>query len=211
MAIEQSCTKIPLQCVPWLRSRLLGTLRHHPLIGANLRVVQQSHLFSKTDGEITRLYPVLGNPAFPPGHTDSCFKQTLKQGKFCLGDNLEESRLKTRVEIQLLFNPPLDLWRIQQLTHFLSSLLRGERSDSPNTSLENLCLIEAPSAHGVSEVNKLLTYLLEGSVPSFLRKWERDLDITLSKEQQSYTLYFAHYSSTASKYEELCYKICTRW
>lgn len=100
VAIEQSCTQIPLQSVPWLRLRSLGTLRHHPLIGATLRVVQLSHLFSKTEGEITRLYPILGNPAFPPGHTDSCFKQTLRQGKLCLGDYLEESRLKTRVEIQ---------------------------------------------------------------------------------------------------------------
>lgn len=155
VAIEQSCTQIPLQCVPWLRLGPLGTLRHHPLIGATLRVVQLSHLFSTTEGKITRLYPILGNPAFPPGHTDSCFKQTLRQGKFHLGDYLAKSKLKTRVETRSMFNLPLDPRRMQQLAHFLSSLLRGEWSDRSNTSLENLCLVEAPSAHRVSEIYKL--------------------------------------------------------
>lgn len=99
---------------------------------------------------------------------------------------------------------------MQQLTHFLSCLC-GEWSDRSNTSLENLCLVEEPSSHGVSEIYKLLIHSPEGFVPGFLQKWERDLNIILSEEQRGYILYFAHYSSTASKYQELCYKIFTRW
>lgn len=72
-------------------------------------------------------------------------------------------------------------------------------------------MVEAPSPHWVSEIYKLLIHSPEGFVPGFLQKWERDLDIILSEEQWGYILEFAHYSSTASKYQELCYKILIRW
>lgn len=39
----------------------------------------------------------------------------------------------------------------------------------------------------------------------------KDVDVTLSEEQWGYIVYFAHYSSMASKYQELCYKILTWW
>lgn len=54
--------------------------------------------------------------------------------------------------MQSLFRPPLDPWRVQQLTLFLTSLNRGERSDRPNTPLENLCLLEEP----ILEIYKIL-------------------------------------------------------
>lgn len=39
VAIEQSCTEIPLRCLPWLRLRTLGTLRYPaPPNRGNLKV-----------------------------------------------------------------------------------------------------------------------------------------------------------------------------
>lgn len=47
VSIKKFSMRIPLQCLMWLRPRTLRNLRHHPLIGATLRVV------SKSGGEIT--------------------------------------------------------------------------------------------------------------------------------------------------------------
>ena len=99
-----------------------------------------------------------------------------------------------------MFNPPLDPWPMQQLTHYLISLLRKECSDCPNTPVENVCLVKAPSAHGISEMYKLLVQSSEGYAPGFLQKWERDLNITLSEEQQRYILHFTHHSSMAPQW-----------
>lgn len=49
--------------------------------------------------------------------------------------------------------------------------------------MENLYLIEKPSAHGVSEVYKMLIDPPVDYVPRFIEKWESDLDTTFSKEQ----------------------------
>lgn len=187
IAIEQSCTEIPLRCLPWLQLKTLGTLRHHPLIGATLKVIQQSHFLSRFDGEITRLHPVLGNPRFPSGYTDNRFKQIMAHCRFRLGNFLEASRLKTRSEMQSLFCPSLDPWRMQQLTHFLTSLNRGERSDRLNTPLENVCLLEEPSAHGVSEVYKILIDPPEDFVPRIsFEMGKRSGHYTLQRAKELY-------------------------
>lgn len=170
-----------------------------------------TELFLQVRGGDHRALPSIGKSSFPPGYTDSYFKHISSQGKFRVCDYLVDSRLKTRAEIQLMLNPPLDPWRLQQLTHFLSCLRRQGWSNRLNSPLENLCLAKAPSTHGVSEAYKVLIHPPEGFVPGFLWKWERDLDKTFSDEQHDHILYFVPCSSVVSKHQELSYKILTQW
>lgn len=51
----------------------------------------------------------------------------------------------------------------------------------------------------------------EGYVPLFLTKWEAELGIQFTDVQRKKILYFAQKSSIATRVQETCYKIMTRW
>lgn len=108
-------------------------------------------------------------------------------------------------------SPPQDRWRATQIRHFLTSS-HFVPSTSPSTSaLERLYLHNAPLCHRLSLMYRLLVEPQDSFIPPYLRKWENDLSRAFSKDQKERILYFAHRSSIASRFQEVGFKILTRW
>lgn len=77
--------------------------------------------------------------------------------------------------------------------------------------LERICHRRQPTRHSLSLIYSSLIAPAEGFVPPFLTKWEADLGVYLDESQREKILHFAQKSSLATRVQETCYKIVTRW
>lgn len=75
--LEQAQSEVTLKGAVWCFDRLPATLKSHPIIGTSLRVGSSTISAHTLSSESSPLYPILGNPAFPPGMERLGF-ETLK-------------------------------------------------------------------------------------------------------------------------------------
>lgn len=158
------------------------------------------------------LTPIIGHPDFLPGISDKSFRlhpdHSLVRASFFLGP----SEWSDPLGIYPSFGASiLGRWKILQLTHFLKSLPDADGFRRQPTPFEELCLVDEPIRKSLSYSYNILLTITSQSVPPFLRKWERDLNTTFTEDQKTRIFLFAHKSSLCSKYQEITYKILTRW
>lgn len=79
-------------------------------IGPTLKALVPGQGLIGSNSETFRLSPALNNIEFPP---EESFRQRLNAGLYWLG-------LKPASALQQMFDIPLEIWRLQHLTHYIS-------------------------------------------------------------------------------------------
>lgn len=82
MTIEQQFSPVPLSRALWSYATLPASLKLHPTLGPTLRIgskICRNHMFSSTQ---LHLFPILGNPGFPPGLELGEFGRLMEKGCF---------------------------------------------------------------------------------------------------------------------------------
>lgn len=120
--IEQQSSPIPLGRAPWCYAALPVPLKTHPIIGPTLRMgsgLCRNSNFSTTQSP---LFPILGNPSFPPGMELGAFKNLIERSCFQASHFLDHENWPT---VATLTQPggryEINLWQALQLRHFLRS------------------------------------------------------------------------------------------
>lgn len=158
------------------------------------------------------LTPIIGHPDFLPGISNRSFRLYPDQNLVRASSFLGPSDWRDPSDIYPSFNTSiLGRWRISQFSHFLRSLPEVGGFRRQPSSFEDLCLGDGPIRKSLSYSYNILLNHTSQNDPSYLKKWERDLNVTFTEDQKNRILFFAHKSSLCSKYQEITYKILTRW
>lgn len=104
----------------------------------------------------------------------------------------------------------MNFWRYRQLHHFFEIHGRSIRDISTLTPFEQLFIEEDPIPHLISEMYRLLG-TTENPRTTYIRAWERDLQLDLSTTQLTHLYQLTHSSTMESKTQETNYKILSRW
>lgn len=209
--LEQSQSNISLIRAPWCYPSISNDMKNHPLVGLTVQIC--SSLFSKFSltSIHSPLYPILGNPAFPPGIQDSVFYSLRQDGYFQASHFIIQGNWPSLSELMDetgLFK--LDCWRALQLTHFLWSLPSPDKFGQNLTRYETYCSGEGVLPHALSAVYLLITPPEDYQLPC-LSAWEIDFGHKFTARQRQNILIFTYGSSMCTKIQETNFKIVTRW
>lgn len=211
VAMEEEDSGGSAKSYPWITSSLPKDLIEHPTLGNTLTLVRDAFRRSSVSPQPSPMVPIIGNPEFPPGVQSPQLKR-LAMGTKCRLHNFLGPNGQLSLEAgALVTDPPLDFWSGLQLRNFLRSSLRKSGITRNLTELELICHRGEPIRHCLSLMYSSLTQPEEGYVPQFLSKWEAELGVQFTGVQRQKILYFAQKSSIATRVQETCYKIMTRW
>lgn len=210
--LEQELVPIPLAGLPWSGSRFSQFSSPHPLIEPTLQELHRYFRIAETVSFPSPLTPIIGHPDFIPGLSDKSFRLQPEQRMVRASSFLSPSGWVDPAGIYPTLNSSiLGRWKISQLSHFIRSLPDNDCFHRQPTPFEELCLGDEPIRKSLSHSYNILLAHISQHDPPYLRKWERDLNITFTEDQKKRILLFAHKSSLCSKYQEITYKILTRW
>lgn len=146
-----------------------------------------------------------GHPQFPPGLQNTNFQGLVMSGRLHLCDFVgPDGQLPPLLGclLQTL------CWTSGVVSFIILSVgvcrFRSYLASSLNTSV-------AGGGGRRSHTVFRLTCQAEGFVPLILSKWETDLGTQFNDSQKEKILYSVQKSSIASRVQETCYKILTRW
>lgn len=173
-----------------------------------------ARLFSQTtlSHNNSPLRPILGNPRFTLGMSDSKFHALKLLGLHQASLFSTTGRWRTLTELtDLTGQYKLDFLRALQLHHFLHTMTPPNITDRPFTTLEEICTETGTILHTLSLMYKLLITPTEDCRIPYIDKWEGDLNCHFTDTQKQHILTFTHKSSICAKIQETNYKILTRW
>lgn len=105
----------------------------------------------------------------------------------------------------------LSYWHRRQLFHYIGTLPKEEKLNSPLTItiiFEWECVDKGPA---FSLLYSSLIAQPEGHTPPYLQKWETDMKVTLTSTKKMRILWFKEKLAFSTKYKESGFKILTRW
>lgn len=184
----------------------------HPLIEPTLQDLNRYFKMVRSPCFPSPLTPIIGHLDFLPSISDRFFRlhpdQSLVRASSFIGPSgwSDPSSIYPSSGSSILGR-----WRILQLSHFLRSLPEAIGFRRQPTPFEDLCLGDEPVRKSLSSSYNILLAHISQHDPPYLGKWERDLNVTFTEDQKNRILLFAHKSSLCSKYQEIAYKILTRW
>lgn len=159
--MEQTQSEASLKGALWCFDRLPSTLKSHPVIGTTLRVGVSPLFTNFQSTSNSPLYPILGNPAFPPGIEQTGYGILKSTGRdrasrFLPDNNWPSLQYLTleRGQFQLSF------WTAIQLHHFLHSIPNPAQFNRDLTTFENYCNDEGILPQVLSK-----TYYMSCSIP----------------------------------------------
>lgn len=210
--IEQAQTCIPLSKALWCYDHLQPPLKSHPLIGTTLRigsVASKQYSLSSSDSP---LFPILGNPQFSPGLCLHTFGKLRRTGITQASHFLVNGRWPSIKELMTEEGPfKLTLWPALQLRHFLDTIPNPRNFTRSLTRFEEYCSDEGNITRVLSKIYTMLNYPTTLSHPSFLEKWEQDLQRKFTPAQTQNIFRLAWKTSICTKTQESNYKLLTRW
>lgn len=107
--------------------------------------------------------------------------------------------------------PPSDFLQDIQMSHFLKTLPPATSIGRDLTPYEHKCVSTGPLRRSLSCTYHLLLSDVSSDPPRYLEEWEEDLDLRLRPEEHSKILMLSYHSSNSNKYQEMCFKLMTRW
>lgn len=195
--LEQAQTVVPLKGTVWCSTDLPNTLKSHPLIGATIQLGSKAITSNLLSTAESPLFPILGNPAFPPGVGRSVFLSLSQADRdpashFLEGDHWPSlpSLMDEHGRFQLSF------WSAIQLHHFLHSLADPSHY---NRTLTEYCGENGTLPQVLSKTYALLNNPPEQPQLSFLQKWETDLNRTFTVAKQQSILRLSLKSSICTQ------------
>lgn len=202
--IEQSQCEIPLHRAVWCFGDLSPVLKKHPTLGPTLRICSRICFTTQLLSVNSPLYPIVGNPRFPPGLQEGPFRKLLDWQCYQASHFIQTIN-GTWPSLPVLTSSNdrfcLDFCSGAQLRHF-NTLPSPDSFQRPLTPLEQLCEETGPCSHLLSKMYY---------VPPYIRKWERTLDRTFTQVQHRQIIHFALKSSISTRAQETNFKIMTRW
>lgn len=212
IGLEQETIQFPIEGLPWSGTHSSRFLPAHPLLDTTLEEHRRYSKLAETPNFPSPMTPIIGHPDFHPGLSDRSFRlhsdrSLVRASTFC-GSTGWNDPSNTYPSFN---NSVLGRWKILQLSHFLRSLPEAKGFCRQPTPFEELCMGEEPIRKSLSLSYNILLNHTSQQDPPYLGKWERDLNITFTEDQKIRILFFAHKSSLCSKYQEVTFKILTRW
>lgn len=192
---------------------LAKALVDHPTLGSTIQVARDTLRQSSISPLPSPMVPILGNLDFLPGCQGPIYRSLSAWGgwwphlHYFLGPN---GQLTAAAGLEDS-NPPLDFLSGLQLRNYLRHCTWTLGSSRPLTELEQICHRREPTRHSLSLIYSSLISPVERFIPPFLSKWEEDLGVRFDELQREKILHFAQKSSLATRVQETCYKIVTRW
>lgn len=212
--IEQSQCEVPLRRAVWCFGDLSSALKKHPTLGPTLRICSRICSTTLLSSVNSPLYPIVGNPRFPPGLQEGPFRK-LSDSQCFQASHFIQIATGTWPSLPELTSSNdrfcLDFWSAAQLRHFLNTLPPPDRFQRTLTPLEQLCEGTGPCSHLISQMYALLVAPQEDYVPPYIRKWEMTLDRTFTQAQHRQIVNLALKSSISTRIQETNFKIMTRW
>lgn len=210
--LEQAQTQIPLGSAIWCREHLPPSLKKHPTIGTTISVGSQACFTHSLSTTKSPLFPIIGNPQFPPG-MDPPIRKRLSTVNCTRAQHFLINGSWALIETFTDGTGPfkLSFWTAIQLRHFLMSIPNPQRFNNPLTTFEELCATEDTLPKVLSLMYSLLISPAEDMTLNFISKWEKDLDRTFTSAQVQRIIMFTSKSSICTKMQETNYKLLTRW
>uniref|UniRef100_A0A8C5LT01 Reverse transcriptase domain-containing protein n=1 Tax=Leptobrachium leishanense TaxID=445787 RepID=A0A8C5LT01_9ANUR len=210
--LELALAGRPLWTLPWLPPHPIRARGADPdPVSVTLSMWHTLKLRHGLSTAISPLLPLVHNPAFEVG-----MRMSLRS-RLTSGSRLRALDLPAdgNLEVLPLTSPMgplsvLDEFNYFQLKSYLRSLNCGYSLSRPLLPFETLGHAGEALAHGVSTLHGLL---LAGdtTVPSFVSRWDRELDTNISEKQWSDTFALIHRGSSSTRIQETSYKIVAFW
>lgn len=164
------------------------------------------------DPETSPLYPILGNPLFPPGTEDTAFWHLLNGGYSQASCYVKEGRWLTIPEMTIQSGVcKLRFSNTLQITHFLNTLSVPGLFTSPPTIFEKYCSETEAMSHTLSANYELLTRPARNYSLNFFGEWEQNLGKPFNIIQRQRILRRTHKSLICAKTQETNFKSLSCW
>ncbi|CAH2301214.1 Hypothetical predicted protein, partial [Pelobates cultripes] len=182
--IEASFFTTPIYAIPWLDNRTKPKTRSgtsHPTITHTVKLWSTIRRDEYLAPHPSPLYPLTGNPSFPPGMDHRAFQNFPKQAHtLTLGDVLNDHGV-IPFEQLLPIESQTGMTRLRhsQLKHFLNTdppLSQGYRT---HTLYETQCAQHNIRRGHISAFYKQLCRRTEELLPTYTTKWEAELGIQM--------------------------------
>lgn len=174
--IEQAQSDVPLGGASWLHASLSRKMKNQPLIGNTAKICSVLLSSPSISSSTSPLYPIMGNPLFPPGSGGPNFRNLRDLGLTQASRFVQEGAWPTIPRLVDRSGPfRLDFWGALQLSHFLRTLPAPGLFARPLTIFEESCSETGPMPHILSANYELLTTPAEPHVLNCIQNWERDL------------------------------------
>lgn len=112
--------------------------------------------------------------------------------------------------VSSLGNIPLAGWKYHQLVSFFNKIKLLLRSLNSLTIFEKQCEQLSDARHLLSQMYRVILSGQDGTVPYFVREWERELDQILRNTQIEKMIKLTYSTSISSRVQEMAYKFPTR-
>lgn len=136
------------------------------------------------------LYPILGNPAFPPGMELSEYETLASTGRDRASHFLEDNQWPS---IQSLTSDTghfgLPFWKAIWLHHFLHSIANPAKFNRTLMTFEDYCRDEEVLPQVLSKTYAMLNSPSEQPDMSFIQKWETDLQCSFTDAKKNLLLH----------------------
>lgn len=113
--------------------------------------------------------------------------------------------------LEIKFGGKLREWEYFQLNHLINTSPHPFRDGERLNWLEKLCMTSTPLKGGISKVYEFLSDLEGQERPSFIEKWEKELETKLEKQQIRRMIAGGYNHAWDTNTIEMNYKFLARW
>lgn len=185
VSLEKYMAGRNLAYAPWLAREHRGlSTSTSPLTTQALKTWDRLNANLSLAPPVSPLAPLGGYLCFLPGEQAAFFGPWVEGGSTSCGKLMQDGKL---IPLETLRDRtgsfPMDFWHYRQLHHFFKTQGDSIRDVSSLTPFERLFIAEEPISHMVSELYQLLSSASPAVKPSYIRAWERDLEVVFTPTQ----------------------------
>lgn len=142
---------------PWCFLSLPKEMVDHPLIGNTTKLCSALISAASISSQTSPLYPILGNPLFPPGVGGVEFRGLLRAGCMQASNYVTTRKWPTVSDLADQVGAfRLRFWSALQMAHFFRALPTPELFARPLTTFEEYCSETGVMHHTLSACYELL-------------------------------------------------------
>uniref|UniRef100_A0A8C5PDV9 Reverse transcriptase n=1 Tax=Leptobrachium leishanense TaxID=445787 RepID=A0A8C5PDV9_9ANUR len=209
--LETALSGIALWAVPWIRKPLL---RHRVVsatsVSATLAIWHSIRSKFALSSAPSPLLPLIHNPDFPGEISKSLREKFTDEPRFQVRHVLRDGQF---VDITLDTSMPcsfLDTFHYHRLRLYLRRLPGNSSLLRPLTPFEKFCAMGLQLDHSISALYKIIQKA-DDYIPTYMGRWERELDMPISTELWTKTLQLTHKGTRISALVENSFKIISFW
>uniref|UniRef100_A0A8C5MFE8 Uncharacterized protein n=1 Tax=Leptobrachium leishanense TaxID=445787 RepID=A0A8C5MFE8_9ANUR len=210
--LETALSSVPLWAVPWIQNRLL---RHRVVsdtsVSASLVLWHSIRSKFALSSAPSPLLPLIHNPDFPGAISKSLREKFTDEPHFQVRHVLRDGQF---VDITTL-DPSmpcsfLDAFHYHRLRLYLRRLPGNWELLRPLTRFEKFGAMDLQLDHSISALYNLIQKA-DDYIPTYMGRWERELDIPISTELWTKTLQLTHKGTRISALVENSFKTISFW